>query len=268
MSVLPAFALDRPASLDEALEMISEEAVPYSGGTELLLAMRAGFLRPDRLVDLKRVPELGQITIDDTEITIGGGVTHAEASRHDGVRRTLPVLAEALTKVGNPRVRAAGTLGGNLVFAEPKSDVATILMALNATVSLVRGTGHIRSARDVSVTDFMVGPYTTTREVDEILTEIRIPLDPDRRMAYVKYQTMERPTIGIAVSATSVGALIVIGAIGPIPQTFQAPSLDAFNVEEILASLDVIEDLTGADDYKRHIAGVMIRRAIEKAGLS
>ncbi len=111
MSVLPSFDLDRPTSLDSALNMVSEEAVPYNGGTELLLAMRAGFLRPDRLVDFKRIPELASIDISDEEIRIGGGVTHDDASHHAGIRSALPALAETLAKLGNPRVRAAGTLG-------------------------------------------------------------------------------------------------------------------------------------------------------------
>ena len=264
MSVLPAFDLDRPVSLTAAMDLISEEAVPYNGGTELLLALRAGFLHPDRLVDLKRIPELKHIGIADEEIIIGGGVTHDEASGHGAIRTTLPVLAETLSKLGNPRVRAAGTLGGNLCFAEPKSDVATVLIALSATIQLVSATPQGPATRGIPVAEFMIGPYTTVRTSDEILSEIRIPVEPDRRVAYVKYQTMERPTIGVAISISPVRALIAVGAVGPIPQTFEAPALTDLESDSIVAALDVIEDLTGADDYKRHIAGVLIARAIEK----
>jgi len=264
VSVLPAFDLDRPVSLSEALSLISEEAVPYNGGTELLLAMRAGFLRPDRLVDLKRIPELKRIEVADDQVIIGGGATHDEASGHDGIRATLPVLAETLSKLGNPRVRAAGTLGGNLCFAEPKSDVATVLMALDASVRLLGGSPDGTTTRDVPVAEFIVGPYTTTRTSAEILSQIRIPVDTQSRMTYMKYQTMERPTVGVAVSKSPNRTVAVIGAIGPIPEVFQAATLDDLDPETIAAALDVIEDLTGADDYKRHIAALLIARAIEK----
>ncbi|MDH3250375.1 MAG: FAD binding domain-containing protein, partial [Acidimicrobiia bacterium] len=119
--MLPPFEHLRPGSLEAALDTISETAAPYAGGTELLLAMKAGLLRPDTLVDVKRIDRLTRVETAGDQMSIGAAVTHREALSDPAVRRLLPVLAEVLGRVGNPRVRAVGTLGGNLCFAEPKS---------------------------------------------------------------------------------------------------------------------------------------------------
>lgn len=259
MSVLPAFAHVRPTSITEAISVLSATSLPYGGGTELLLAMRAGFLRPTQLVDLKRIAELEVIGSDRASVLIGGGVTHHQASNSEAVAEHLPMLANVLSKVGNARVRASGTLAGNLCFAEPKSDVATALIALDGWVTL-QGPEQTRS---VPVADFLTGPYATVREPDEILTMISVPIMSERRTSYRKFQTMERPTIGVAISATAERSRLVIGAIGATPQVFDANHVIDFDAVAIAEQLEVIEDMAGASDYKRHIARLYIARAIE-----
>ena len=258
MSVLPAFLHSSPATVTDAVAQISDESLPYAGGTELLLAMRAGFLRPERLVDLKRLDELQQITTVGSAVVIGAAVTHRRAASSATVSESFPMLASVLNRVGNARVRSTGTLAGNLCFAEPKSDVAPALIALNATVTLQSGT----TTRPVMVEDFIIGPYTTVRSADELLVSIMIPLGSTTRAAYYKYQTMERPTVCVAASLSENRARIVIGAIGPVPQVYDGTDLAALDPEEIAAQLDVIADLTGAEDYKRHIATLSIRRVL------
>lgn len=258
MSVLPAFDHQRPSHLEDALASISESASPYAGGTELLLAMKAGLLRPDTLVDLKRIDLLLRIQTDGDPISIGGAVTHRRALLDTGIRQKLPVLAQVLERVGNPRVRAVGTLGGNLCFAEPKSDVATMLIALGASVRLVSA----QASREVPVEEFVVGAYTTTRADDEILAEILVPLDRSRAV-YEKFQTMERPTVGVAGSIAPDGSVrLVVGAVGGSPHLVRAGSLAAVDVDAITAELDVIPDMTGSDRYKRHITRLYIQRAL------
>lgn len=261
MSVLPDFRHHRPATLDDALDLVSFDNAPYAGGTELLLAMRAGLMRPDALVDLKGIEELRTIRTSDEALEIGGAVTHQQVIDDDDVLTALPLLAATLNRVGNPRVRSAGTLGGNLCFAEPKSDVATLLVALEAEVDL-------RSkdlTRTVAVDSFLLGPYTTDREESELLTAIRIPLRGDRPAAYVKFQTMERPTLAVAVALTSSGACrLVIGACGGMPEVFEESTPESFDVEEIAAQIEVIPDSTGSDRYKRHIAARYAARALDE----
>ena len=261
MSVLPAFDHERPTELGDALASISDSASPYAGGTELLLAMKAGLLRPDTLVDLKRVEALLRIQSDGDPISIGGAVTHRRALLDPGVRERLPVLAQVLERVGNPRVRAVGTLGGNLCFAEPKSDVATMLIALGGGVRLVSA----QADRVVPVEEFVIGPYTTTRADDEILSEILVPVDGSRAV-YEKFQTMERPTVGVAGAIATDGSVrIVVGAVGGSPHLVTAATLDAIDADAIATEVDVIPDMTGSVRYKRHVTRIYVQRAL--AGL-
>lgn len=262
MSVLPRFGLHRPSSLGQALDLLGFDDMPLAGGTELLLAMRMRMIRPTTLVDLKRIPELQGITLDAGEVVIGGGVTHAEAAGSEIVRTHLPVLSEVLLQVGNPRVRAAGTLAGNLVFAEPKSDVIPILLALDSRLELVSQTGR----RSLSVDEFILGPYWSAREPEEILTAIRIPADRVRAAAYAKYQTMERPTVGVAAAelTTSDGTRrrVVAGAVGTRPHMVDIAADEAVDAAAMAAELEIVPDATGSEDYKRHVARVYIERAV------
>lgn len=258
--MLPPFSLLRPTTLREALAEISEDVVPYCGGTELLLAMRAGLFRPTTLVDLKRVPELRGVEVRGGVLRIGGAVTHIEVSEHPEVRRLLPLMSDVERKVGNARVRAQGTIAGNLCFGEPKSDITTTLIALGATVTLT----SLSAARVVPVADFLDGAYATVRAENELLTMIDVPLDPQRRGVYLKYQIMERPTVGIALVAGGAagGCRVVVGAVGEVPAAFQFEAVAAVEPGEIAAALDPVPDLTGSARYKRHVTEVFVRRAV------
>ena len=264
MSVLPSFSLRRPETIDEALETISFDDLPLGGGTELLLAMRMRILRPDSLVAINRIPELLNIEIEGDELVLGGAVTHRAASTNRLVQDHLPILAEVLDQVGNPRIRASGTLAGNLVFAEPKSDVITILLALDASVVLV----STNASRALTIDEFILGPYFCAREQDELLTEIRIPTGSVNHAAYVKYQTMERPTVGVAALdiQTDDGqrTRIVIGAVGELPYRFDFQPSQEIVGKALAEGIEPIADAAGSERYKRHVTAVCIDRAISK----
>lgn len=261
MSHLPPFELLRPHDLNEALGAISADHVPYAGGTELLLAMKAGLFRPSALVDLKRLSQLTAVESRHDRLSIGGAATHRSVCLSEEAS-SLPILGEVLQRVGNPRVRAAGTLGGNLCFAEPKSDVTTLLVAMDATVEL-RTTD---SVRHVPVSEFIVGPYTTVRNEDELLTSIEIPL-VERRIVYEKFQTMERPTAGVAVvEKPDRSRRIVIGAVGVRPEVFTIGPGEAIDSTEIASQIEVIPDLTGCERYKRHVTSKTIDAAVRSLG--
>jgi carbon-monoxide dehydrogenase medium subunit len=256
--MLPAFALARPRSLDAALAALSEDDVPYSGGTELLLAMRAGLHRPRTLVDLKGVPELHGIGVDAGELRIGATTTHDELARDQVVREHAPLLGRVAAGIGNARVRAQGTVGGNLCFAEPRSDLVPALIALDASVVL---TGP-DDERRVAVADFVLGAYWTLREPGELLREVRVPLRPVRA-TYVKLRISERPSAGVAVGRAADGACrVVVGCVGEVPVVRDHDSAADVDAEAIAASVDAVEDLTGSAEYKRHLVAVLIRRAM------
>lgn len=262
--MLPNFSLARPQSIGEAVALLSVDDVAYAGGTELLMAMKIGLYKPSKLIDLKRIPELRSITVQDEMLVIGAAATHRQIARDDLVQSHASVLADVENQVGNPRIRSVGTIGGNLCFAEPKSDVLTILMALDAEVVLTSPTGQ----RSMSIAEFTLGPYTTAREDNELLTYIRLPLNRIQRGTYLKYQTMERPTVGVAaVDSIRDGVstrTVVVGAVGEIPIRFDFNEEESIDPQEISESVDPIPDLTGSVLYKRHIVSVYVRRVLEK----
>jgi carbon-monoxide dehydrogenase medium subunit len=260
--MLPQFRLVRPTSLDEALDALGEDRVAHCGGTELLLAMRAGLTRPEVLVDIKRVPELAGIAVDDNHLIIGARETHMDVAANPLVLRHVPMLVAVARAVGNARVRAQGSIGGNLCFAEPKSDIGTALIALQATVMLASPRGQ----RVTTVEDFIVGPYYAEKDPDELLVNVRIPLAAKSfRATYVKYQTMERPTVGVALTFDPEAnqSRLVIGAVGETSMawTFASPSeIDSLAVAQ---QIDPTPDLAGSERYKRHITSVYIDRAVK-----
>lgn len=260
--MLPPFRLARPETLDQALDAIGEDQVPYCGGTELLLAMRAGLHRPDVLVDIKRLPELAGIRLEGDDLVIGALERHTDAGDHPLVRQHLPMLSAVERAVGNNRVRNQGSIGGNLCFAEPKSDVGTALIALEAVATLVSPAGR----REVPMAEFIAGPYYAAKEPDELLVDVRIPVaGPEVRAVYLKHQTMERPTLGVAVThAPDTGdCRVVVGAVGEVPAVWTFSSPAEVDAAAIAREVDPTPDLTGSERYKRHITDVYVRRALD-----
>ncbi len=177
------------------LAHFGDEAGVYAGGTELLLAMKHEALRYGHLIDVKVIPGLDSIELRDGHIEIGATATHRSIEHSPIVRQHQPVLAELESQVANVRVRATGTLGGNLCFAEPHSDPATLLLVLEATVH-AEGPG---GAREFPIENLIAGAYTNTLLPHEILTKIVIPCaHANHRAAYVKFQVHERPALGIS----------------------------------------------------------------------
>lgn len=264
MSVLPDFQHVRPTTVDEALGLLEDpDALPYHGGTELLAVMRIGLLRPQRLVDLKRVTELASITTEDDHVVVGGGATHRQVAADPVVRQRVPLLAEVVQRVGNVRVRASGTVAGNLCFAEPKSDLATVLLALDAQAVLRSPSGE----RTLPVDEFLVAAYVTDLQPGELLTQVRLRADYAQQAVYRKYQTEERPSVGVAVVLSHLAdppCRVAVGAVGERPILFTAPAPEGIDPGAIVEQLDVIPDLGGAEDYKRHVTAVTIARAVDE----
>jgi carbon-monoxide dehydrogenase medium subunit len=263
IDVIAAFELSRPTTLDEAVQYLANGGVPYVGGTELVAAMLIGLVAPPHLVDLKRVADLTGITVADGRLTIGAATRHHQIADSSDVGTHVPMLAAACSQLGNLRVRATGSIGGNICFADPRSDVTTCLFALDAQVNLYSANGR----RTVPIDDFVLGAMESDCQEGELLEAIHIPI-ADNHHIYIRHQPTEYPTTCVALvvaKAQPEGPVkIVVGAIGERPQPFTAPSVDDIDLDAILPELDVIEDLNGSEDYKRHLAGVFIGRAVKK----
>src|SRR5918995_1198087 len=282
MMPLRRFSMHQPKSVTEASQMLGEfgeKGRLYAGGTELLLAMKHDLLRYEHLVDVKTIPGLNKIELKNGAFVIGGTVTHRAIERSALVQQHLPVLAQMEKNVANVRVRASGTLGGNLCFAEPHSDPATLLLALGAKAHLQAKSKR----RTVTIDQLITGSYETSLATDELLEAIEIPMpSTSQRSAYLKYQLKERPTLGLAMvldidGENIKGAKAVVGSVSAVPtQSDKTNGLLAgpkAQVEKQLAdaadvlaqAADPVDDLEGSADYKRHLIGVFLKRAFVKA---
>ena len=282
MMPLRKFSIHQPKTVAEASGLLTEfgeKGRLYAGGTELLLAMKHDLLRYEHLIDVKTIPDLNRIEVKDGALVIGGGATHRQIESSALVQQNLPVLASMAANVANIRVRASGTLGGNLCFAEPHSDPATLLTALGAKVS----TQTKSAARSVLVDKLITGAYETCLAADELLTAVEIPLPArTQRAAYLKFQLKERPTLGLAVVLQLDGDLIkqaaaVVGSVSAVPtQSDRANALLTGATSQVEKQLDdaadalaaaanPIDDIEGSAEYKRHLIGVFLRRAFTKA---
>ena len=276
--MLRRFDVHRAASVKEAVQLrreFGEDAAIYAGGTEILLAMKLGVARWPHLIDVKTIASLGEISVTKNTLRIGATATHWTIERNPLVARVLPALARLEANVANVRVRAAGTLAGNLAFAEPHADPPALLIALGARVILEGSAG----TRSVPVAELITGMYETSIAPDEVIVAIELPIPAkDTRIAYVKFQILERPSIGVGAVATVrdgrfVGApTLVVGAVDemarPVP-TAQFAGADARDAgtrealaEAARAAVEPIADLAGTVDYKRHLVGVFAQRAI------
>src|SRR6267143_5382385 len=276
--MLRRFDVHKVTSVAEAVDLrqrFGADAAIYAGGTELLLAMKMGVARWPKLIDVKPIASLGEISATRDTLRIGATATHWDIERNTEVRRVLPAFAQLEANVANVRVRAAGTLAGNLAFSEPHADPPSLLVALGARVVLEGKAG----SRSLPVVEFITGMYETALAADEIIVAIEIPLPArDVRVAYVKFQILERPSVVVAAVATLrdgrfVGApAVVVGAVDEMPrrvETQQFAGADARDAgtrealaEAARAAVEPIADLAGSVEYKRHLVGVFAQRAV------
>ncbi len=276
--MLRRFEVHRATTVEEAIELrgtYGDDAAIYAGGTELLLAMKMGVARWPHLIDVKPIAALRGVSVTGGILRVGAAVTHWDIERDANVRRLLPAFARLEANVANVRVRAAGTLAGNLAFAEPHADPPALLMALGARVVLHGKTGE----RTLPIDEFVTGMYQTALEPDEIVVAIDIPVPPEgTRAAYVKFQILERPSVGVAIVAAVSGAsfagapAVVVGAVDEMPKRADVRALTGAPVaddgtadalaEAARAAVSPIADLAGSEEYKTHLVGVFARRAL------
>src|SRR5258708_18796021 len=194
---LPPFSIHRPRSVQEASRLLAElgdEAAAYCGGTELLLAMKLGLADYAHLVDLKRVAALRGVTRNGTSLRIGAATTHDELEFSPQVRASCPAFAAMSSEVANIRVRAVGTLGGNLCFADPHSDPATFLIAAGASMLCQIAD----DTRRVPAAEFVTGPYQTVLEPGELLVAVELPAIPVQAgIRHLPTTLHERPLLAV-----------------------------------------------------------------------
>jgi carbon-monoxide dehydrogenase medium subunit len=278
--MLRPFEIHEPATVQEGSRLLAhygEDSSVYAGGTELIPVMKEGLAHFRHLVNIKTIPGLDGIRHERGRVQIGALATHRQIERSPVVLAQAPVLAQVAARVANLRVRNVGTLGGNLCFAEPHSDPAAVLLACGATLVLAHA-GERRLPADA----FFTGILQTARMPDEILVGVEVPaFGPGTGAAYERFATHERPTAGVAAvlmmdEGVIASARIVIGSVGPVPA--RAPEAEAMlagqrpdprlfraAAETAGRRAEILEDLYGSADYKRHIVMMLAARALHAA---
>ncbi|MFQ5850472.1 MAG: FAD binding domain-containing protein, partial [Candidatus Binatia bacterium] len=274
------FSIHQPQGITEAADMLrhyGEKGALYAGGTEILLAMKHDLLRYEHLVDVKTIPGLNKIELQDSYLKIGATATHQAVERSSLVREHAPVIAGMAARIANVRVRATGTLGGNLCFAEPHSDPATLFLSLEARARIHGRAGE----KTLAVDEVIAGAYETALGSVELLTAIEVPIAAEsQRAAYLKFQIHERPLLGLAlVLDLDDGANVIrkaraaVGSVSPRPcRSDKADELLLGPIEKVERQLadagdaladaaELVDDLEGGADYKRNLIRVFLRRA-------
>jgi carbon-monoxide dehydrogenase medium subunit len=273
-----AFEYTAPESLDEALAALregGEDAKVLAGGHSLIPLMKLRLAAPSLLVDLRRVPGLSGVQREDGSWRIGAMTTHYEVSGGG-----LGLASAAAGTIADPQVRYRGTLGGSLAHGDPASDMPAVLLAAEGTVTL-RGPG---AQRDVAAADLFEDFLTTAVGEDEILTEIRLPALEGYGFGYEKFNRRKEDWAMVAVCAlVKKGAdgscedvRIGLTHMGTTPlrataaeQALRGQPLDAERIraaaEQAAEGTDPPTDLNATADYKRHLARVLCRRALEQA---
>jgi CO/xanthine dehydrogenase FAD-binding subunit len=271
-----------PATLAEALEELAgfPETLVLAGGTDLLVAINFGHERPERVMSLRRLQELGELD-HDRLVRCGARVTYTRML----AELSDPVMRQAARTVGSPQIRNAGTLGGNLGTCSPAGDTLPALAALDATVVLASPAGE----RRVPLTQFMRGPKQPDRRPDELVLGAEW-LPAGATQAFLKAGTRNAMVIAVANCALVVDPVrrrvgVGLGSVGPvILRAAQAESFAAGLLEErdwvlpatlpesafvefgrlASSAAQPIDDVRGTAAYRRHLVAVMARRALER----
>ncbi len=278
------FELEEPASLAEAISLLDPDDPtirPIAGGTALMLMMKAGVFHPAKLVSLRALGQLSAIEVaGDGGLKIGAMTPLAALERSAAIRSNAPVIARTLRTLSNVRVRNVATVGGHLAHADPHMDLPPLLIALGASLDVVSPGG----TRTLPVEELFAGYFETTLARNELIAELAIPLQPQRRAAYLKVTTRSAddwPALGVAVALDMAGgkirqANVVVSAATERPTKLAAASAALRGTsgddaalrragEAALGEVSAVADVRGTAAYKRELVRVYVARAVRAA---
>jgi CO/xanthine dehydrogenase FAD-binding subunit len=276
----PRFSYTAPTTVEEALEALasSDDARALAGGQSLLPLMAFRLSRPSLLVDLSRIDELKTLQRRDSTMFIGAMVRQAECEKSTDVAAALPVLADAIQYLAHPAIRTCGTIGGSIAHADPAAELPVVMTALDATMIVRSAVGE----RAVPAGEFFQGHFTTAMESGELLTRIDVPVS-DLQWGFAE---VARRHADFAIAMAAVGlriedgqcthARVALGGIAdrPTPAAAAEELLVGATIDGELAeraARAAVEgtsppsDVHGSTEYRRQVARVVARRAIEQA---
>jgi carbon-monoxide dehydrogenase medium subunit len=271
--MIPApFDYVRADSVEAALAALGEhgdEAKLLAGGQSLLPLMKLRLAVPSVVVDVSRAADLAYVRDEGDALAIGALTRHHDVATNELIRTSAPVLAHAAALVGDPQIRHRGTIGGSVAHADPSADMPTALLALGASYVIAGANG----TRTVSVDEFATGFLETALEPDEMLTEIRVP-KASGAWGYEKFtrRAIDWATVAVAAVRTNGDVRVALANMGPTvvraAAVEQALSSGAGATDAAAHADDGTEppsDVTASSDYRRHLARVLVARALEQA---
>ena len=268
-----AFDYVRAGSADEALSLLTEhgdEAKLLAGGHSLLPLMKLRLATPSVLVDVGRISELSYIEERGDHIAVGALTRHRDVETSALLQQHVPLLAHAAGQVGDPQVRHRGTLGGTLAHGDPASDLPAVALATGATIVVKGPNGE----RQVPAADFFVGFLETVLGPDELITEVRFPSLAGVGWSFQKFnrRAQDWAIVGVAAvtGATPGVALVNMGSVplraSAVEAAVAAGASPADAAELATEGTEPSADLNASVEYRRHLAKVLVRRALEEAG--
>ena len=276
-----AFSYLRPTSLDEALGLLKthgDEAKALAGGQSLVPLMNFRLAQPRYLVDLNRIGGLSEIKVSDRTLTLGTMVRQREVEQSSLIAERLPILSEAIQLVAHPAIRNRGTVGGSMVHADPAAELPLLSIALGASFHI----RSIREKRSVAANEFYQGYLATAIAPDELLVQIDFPLTPkDAGWCFTEVARRHGDFAIVAVAVllnfdgnrTVNFARVALAGIGPVPVRVAAaeeallgekPGAELYRRagDAAAQTVDPPTDIHASSSYRRHIAGVLVRRAL------
>ena len=277
------FIYHAPTTIEEAISILEEhgeDARPIAGGTAMVNLMQQNMVLADHLVGLGKLPGLRGVSQTNDSLHIGALTRPREVELSPDVKAHSPLLAEAYSKVATVRIRNMATVGGGLTHADPAQDPPPTLMVLDAHVILTSSKG----TREIPVNDLFVDYYESALEPGELLTELVVPQVPQgAKTVYLKFLPRtedDYATVSVAALATVEYGVcqeirVALGAVAPTPIRAVAveavlqgqqvtPEAVRAAAEAVADQVDPLTDFRGSDDYKRDMAVVFTRRALEQ----
>jgi carbon-monoxide dehydrogenase medium subunit len=273
------FEIHIPRTLEGALELMAnlDRVKPLAGGTDLVPLIRDALCTPKNLVDLNRIPELNYIEEKNGFIRIGATVTHSQLASHALIAK-IPALLDAVSWIGSPQIRNQGTLAGNILNASPAADSAPPLLIHEGQVTIK----SLKETKIIPIAEVFQGPKINCLEPDELLTEIKIPLQTSQASSSFKRIGRRKAFTLSVVSAAAYleidkkqckEARFAFGSVDTTPvrvpkveRMIQEAELDEEKITEACAAVkdyvNPITDIRGTADYRRNMCEVLLKRAI------
>lgn len=278
-----SFDYHRPQSVSEAVGMLKDmgdEAIIVAGGHSLIPMMKLRMAIPEHLIDIQDIADIKNISVNNGDVTIGALVTQSELIDSEDLHGVCPILRVAALQVADPQIRNVGTVGGNVANGDPGNDMPAIMQALDATFVLVSSTG----SREVKARDFYEAAFFTARAETEMLTAIKFTAPATGHgYSYMKQKRKigDYATAAAAVILTMDGDTVQSATIGltnvadtPLHAAEASNALTGTRLDDatIKAAVDAAKAITdpaedgrGPREFRTHIAGVMVERAIREA---